>query len=870
MANAAVGDPVCISGGDCYSTIQSAINAASSGAIITVASGTYNESVIINKSITLRGAQAGVDARPSAGSMRDVNGSSETVVSALKNQKVFTIAADGVTIDGLFVRQTSGSGESDAIKASNSQSNITIVNTIVVDATDEAIQLEAGVNYNVSQNYILNPVGDGITFSTYSPFKGTNLAITNNEITGSTSAYGSIYLYGAQNVELSGNLINTRSTGVALGTITEPVSNIVVRNNTVNTELYTAYSSLATAIGLDGNSSNVTIERNKLQQVGAVADSREAAYPDRFNLIRVGVAPTANPANVIIKHNDFSRITQQNYLYIGSNVTNTIAASENWWGSQANPASKITNSSATVVSSPWLCGPWGTNPASTTDGSCDSTAPTDVVATSDIDGKFVQNANQDITFSAEDDAGLKRFDVTLWKKNDNRSNASTILGSWGATIAAKEKTDATRTVNIRDNILYSSHKDLPEGEYAIYYTATDQTSKSTNGNVVTFTIDKTRPAAPTNLAVRVTANGAYIPNNGYTNQKNVTASWKNGANEDVTYIYNYWKTEGSRWTESNKWPHPTSQPSYAGSYNQDEGVHKFCVVAVDRAGNRSDCSATYTVTYDITPPTAKVVAPANGSVVRATIDITGKMTDETQAGSHWFEIKGNNYEYTTGAGHDNGTDTWTINWDTATVPDGTYTIRYVAKDKAGNRNDVNGSVVHTVTVDNTAPSININPIATSFNTSRPTIIGTVDTDATLVEVSTDGGATWVAATAHDKTAGIWSYTYTSSLVNKSHHILARATDQYGNRTEGQALATRTFAVLVTVPADDTDEGDEEEVVTNYPSTPTNPTTPVNNNSNLLANFTPAPVVTNPVADTTGETGDVAGAATVNKDSENKG
>ena len=79
----------------------------------------------------------------------------------------------------------------------------------------------------------------------------------------------------------------------------------------------------------------------------------------------------------------------------------------------------------------------------------------------------------------------------------------------------------------------------------------------------------------------------------------------------------------------------------------------------------------------------------------------------------------------------------------------------------------------------------------------------MDTDATLVEVSTDGGATWVAATAHDKTAGIWSYTYTSSLANKSHHILARATDQYGNRTEGQALATRTFAVLV---AAGTDEG----------------------------------------------------------------
>ena len=39
VANAAVGDPVCISGGDCYSTIQSAINAASSDATITASLG---------------------------------------------------------------------------------------------------------------------------------------------------------------------------------------------------------------------------------------------------------------------------------------------------------------------------------------------------------------------------------------------------------------------------------------------------------------------------------------------------------------------------------------------------------------------------------------------------------------------------------------------------------------------------------------------------------------------------------------------------------------------------------------------------------------------------------------------------------------
>jgi len=44
-------------------TIASAITAASSGDTIIVASGTYNEKIFINKSLTLLGAQANVDAR---------------------------------------------------------------------------------------------------------------------------------------------------------------------------------------------------------------------------------------------------------------------------------------------------------------------------------------------------------------------------------------------------------------------------------------------------------------------------------------------------------------------------------------------------------------------------------------------------------------------------------------------------------------------------------------------------------------------------------------------------------------------------------------------------------------------------------------
>jgi hypothetical protein len=70
---------------------------------------------------------------------------------------------------------TGGSGTADAFKASNSQTNIQILNNIVYQSTDEGIQLEGGTDYLVQYNYVKNPVGDGITFSSYS---GTHLLIS--------------------------------------------------------------------------------------------------------------------------------------------------------------------------------------------------------------------------------------------------------------------------------------------------------------------------------------------------------------------------------------------------------------------------------------------------------------------------------------------------------------------------------------------------------------------------------------------------------------------------------------------------------------------------------------------------------------------
>ena len=76
-----------------YSTIQSAVDAAVAGQTINVDAGTYDETVIITKSLNIRGAEAGVDARNKR--------SAESIVYA--TQTVFDIRANDVTIDGFTI-----------------------------------------------------------------------------------------------------------------------------------------------------------------------------------------------------------------------------------------------------------------------------------------------------------------------------------------------------------------------------------------------------------------------------------------------------------------------------------------------------------------------------------------------------------------------------------------------------------------------------------------------------------------------------------------------------------------------------------------------------------------------------------------------
>ena len=85
--------------GTTFSTIQAAITAATAGDVIDVCAGTFSENIVINKSLTLRGANAGVKATGS------VRGAGESIIDGTGGGSTFVvhIQADNVTIDGFSI-----------------------------------------------------------------------------------------------------------------------------------------------------------------------------------------------------------------------------------------------------------------------------------------------------------------------------------------------------------------------------------------------------------------------------------------------------------------------------------------------------------------------------------------------------------------------------------------------------------------------------------------------------------------------------------------------------------------------------------------------------------------------------------------------
>lgn len=135
-----------------YTSIQAAINAASSGGTVTVGSGTYNEKITINKPLSLVGANVGVNPVTSA------RGAESIIDASGVGAVAVTVTAANVTINGFTITGAHGSNSSPystsaGITGPSGVDGLQIVDNIITDNYNGIWEL-GGTTLTIAQNII--------------------------------------------------------------------------------------------------------------------------------------------------------------------------------------------------------------------------------------------------------------------------------------------------------------------------------------------------------------------------------------------------------------------------------------------------------------------------------------------------------------------------------------------------------------------------------------------------------------------------------------------------------------------------------------------------------------------------------------------
>jgi VCBS repeat-containing protein len=220
-----------------FETIQEAIDAATDGDTIIIAAGTFDESPIVNKSLTIQGAQAGTPGTsrtPSSGE-GETNVLGEFLITALGN----------VTLDGLrIVNDTVGGASIDVI--STGETGHTITNTIIFSTVQGGNQGDFAI--------AVRPGSTGTVTITDNAISGTFM----NAFSTASFQSGVFFDGGGRDLVVTGNLFEFTRAGLNLDIAGD--SEVTVSDNTFRTN--------GTAFTVSQNADGLTASNNDLQQVG--------------------------------------------------------------------------------------------------------------------------------------------------------------------------------------------------------------------------------------------------------------------------------------------------------------------------------------------------------------------------------------------------------------------------------------------------------------------------------------------------------------------------------------------------------------------------------------------------------------------------
>ncbi|TFE23454.1 hypothetical protein [Cohnella luojiensis] len=275
----------------------------------------YNETVIINKSIQLLGAQAGVDARTRSGIA-----STESIVTG-PSIALIQAVADRVVIDGFTVQNnTTGPG----IFTSAAFSGYWVMNNIIQNNVFGILNNSSGARYTeVRQNFLRsnNQPGAGSGNGILSDMTTSNIWVDSNLFTGHQLA--------SVNFSPAG----TATTDIIISNNRMVTDNSITLANTNNVKIFenNMTDTQGSSIFFGGSTNQTDIERNIL-------------HNSISNGINVTTFFTGVPnANIRAKYNSIQGNSNAGLQIVAGsyNVTppnDRLDATNNWWGSPTGPA----------------------------------------------------------------------------------------------------------------------------------------------------------------------------------------------------------------------------------------------------------------------------------------------------------------------------------------------------------------------------------------------------------------------------------------------------------------------------------------------------------------------------------------------------
>lgn len=583
---AADGDPVCIDGGSCFSTIQEAIDNATAGSTITVAAGEYNQSkdsITISKPIILRGANSGVSGNSSRMSESIVHGNFLITNSSTDMQ--------GITIDGFDIVNDGGTSfPTNAIRANGTATtkmlNISVINNRFVrsvraaDYTYEAVKFTGEYhNIQISNNYFSkNNIDVAFIGDTFTGLRQSD----NLEVAHNVSSEASMFV----------NLAFTNQARIADNTITTSPSEKIFY--------------------IDGAVDGVNIERNTIYNGYSVLSINRANSGRRAN------------RNIVFTHNNAINSTYGIYINsygFGSAYSGALDATLNWWGTESGPkAADNVSGTGTVVNIPiavayqaWLCQPYEEGLRGSVDGSCDKLnlkKPIIEGFTQNNNDRSVINIGKDSTIHSNgEDPNKTRI---VWSVGDLSDYGKADLKALRYSVQYPNDAEADwhqSGVYMRNEAPYEGNTAISkefftiaaseivglhgQGKYSFKLQTQDMSGQwSEWSDIASVSYLVQQPSA----TEWVISDSKTIVGAGYTNNQSGRIAWSEAGMGSAS-SYNYYEIAAD--TTLRKLD---SQPD---SLSEGEGVYNFCIKAVDENGNESDCSQ-ITIVYDATEPVARL------------------------------------------------------------------------------------------------------------------------------------------------------------------------------------------------------------------------------------------------------------------------